>query len=375
MLLSGTHTLTNQIATLKQEWPGYYRAFFSRIYEDNAKFCDWRLPLYYFSHTYVHVTKKHLSHLTGGEKLNEDSLFNLQVAKEAERHNAPLFFVEPDLFHACARTSIFQGIKIEDLKVPYDSFTFVLPKGALYSQGDEVCFISVMRNRIGEHIEHLGALESKYTTEDEALIVSTLIPARMETLTLRFEDNCLAEIENLEWKDYFTDYTDSKYPHKLNPIDTDLGNTMIKLAVSLILAMQSRPELVTKERKIKQMRRDRTKVLWAPNVIGSSFKVNRVDPASSLEPGTHASPRAHWRSGHYRKVWTGKRIPDCTCEHPRRAHFGEEFEDHEPEARGPANKYSICMLPDCDCKLYAPKESDRSFRIDWFPPVFVCAQK
>lgn len=43
--------------------------------------------------------------------------------------------------------------------------------------------------------------------------------------------------------------------------------------------------------------------------LGKTIKIDRhlLDPKQEGKGGTHASPRTHWRTGHFRPVWKGPR--------------------------------------------------------------------
>lgn len=79
-----------------------------------------------------------------------------------------------------------------------------------------------------------------------------------------------------------------------------------------LLAMNARPELVEKARLLHRVpgKGDKpAREFWLPNIIGSKYKVKREVPkivsgkfvVEQREHGTHASPRLHWRRGHYRQ--------------------------------------------------------------------------
>lgn len=81
---------------------------------------------------------------------------------------------------------------------------------------------------------------------------------------------------------------------------------MVYLAVSAAMAMTSRPALVesglctrSEKRHSKTGKLER-EALWSPNFVGRSYR--RVPLG-----GTHASPRAHWRCGHWTKQHYGPR--------------------------------------------------------------------
>jgi hypothetical protein len=70
--------------------------------------------------------------------------------------------------------------------------------------------------------------------------------------------------------------------------------------------MTCRPQLI--EMGV-QTRKERIKhgivreAIWSPNIIGGKYKVKH---STEHGEGTHASPRVHWRMGHWHTVLHGK---------------------------------------------------------------------
>jgi len=66
-----------------------------------------------------------------------------------------------------------------------------------------------------------------------------------------------------------------------------------------LLALTAKPELLTPAQLVKRIparKAESAKEFWTPNLIGKHYQVRSALPAK----GTHASPRMHWRRGHFR---------------------------------------------------------------------------
>ena len=85
------------------------------------------------------------------------------------------------------------------------------------------------------------------------------------------------------------------------PDDRKLSGLLASLSAKCLLSACARPELVEdtpvilQHRKVKKSK-ERPE-LWSPRWIGQHYKIHQ-DHANL--GGTHASPTAHWRAGHYR---------------------------------------------------------------------------
>ena len=83
------------------------------------------------------------------------------------------------------------------------------------------------------------------------------------------------------------------------------------LLCNILFLMDSRPEILiesTLERKGKEKKGKKSDDLWTPQYIGYDYKSPSEKPPSG--DGTHASPRMHWRQGHWRnQPFGGKDAP------------------------------------------------------------------
>jgi hypothetical protein len=90
------------------------------------------------------------------------------------------------------------------------------------------------------------------------------------------------------------------------------------IVFGLFMAMNARPELVEKAQLLKRVPGKAGKPIrefWSPNIIGQKYKPKREVPRvragqfefrGDKERGTHASPRLHWRRGHFRQQAYGE---------------------------------------------------------------------
>jgi hypothetical protein len=86
-------------------------------------------------------------------------------------------------------------------------------------------------------------------------------------------------------------------------------NRLAHLSINILLGMTAEPELVTRERILRPAKKKNGKVVrratWKPNFIGEHFRITYENPAPT---GTHRSPHAHWRRGHWRNQWHGPHL-------------------------------------------------------------------
>lgn len=336
------------IERLKAGYPNIYRGVFGRIYSEDPRFHDWRLPLWLIGNTLSRVDKVTI----GADKLTTSTGFAYQQIALAGEYNFPLFFVEPELFKACASSGLPKGLKISELKMPFPAFTFVLPKGALVTKEGDVPFITVSADLRGRKEIDLGYRKMMVDTSDDGLIFSTFFPGNAGDFSIRVTDSLYNDETLPVFHEHMVNETGDRVDE--NPLfgdDTeaidDITMKISALIPALIMAMECRPDIVTHERFVKQIRRDRHTEVWQPNRLGEHF---RLKLEGGGEPGSHSSPRAHVRRGHFRlqPIGHGKL---CVCKHAWNTHDG------------------FCMIPGCDCKAY--KLAYTETKKIWIEPMLV----
>jgi hypothetical protein len=88
-----------------------------------------------------------------------------------------------------------------------------------------------------------------------------------------------------------------KFEGEASAEDFPIADQITGRVASLFYAIASRPELVERDgQKVRTIKKGPAREEWTPNWVGRTYRVQRADG-----DGTHASPRLHWRRGHYRR--------------------------------------------------------------------------
>lgn len=385
MLLKNECTLGSQIAIIKRDSPDIYKTFFNRIYADDQKFYDWRLPLYYNACTYkfflerAHrrrreqrinprlpnlIDKIHASNALENTELPANFCLDAQLASKMAEYNNPIFFVESEMLDACMRTKPLREITVEELKLPFEGMSFILPHGKFFKSNKgrtgEVSFISISRNIPGTENINIPGAQVEIETQDHALIVSTMFIDTLESVTLRITNDGLCNIWETDFDMSWTEITGNEdgkqyFNSEFTADEDDFVKNMVAVCINLVMAMEACPELLVTERKVKHIRRDRSYEIWTPNTVGLKYRHKVID--GSVEKGSHASPRSHWRQGHWRRQGIGKINTRCIC--------GDVANLHHPEE-------GFCQQLNCDCRQF--NLSGRKFLTydtKWIKPIFI----
>ena len=266
-----------------------------------------------------------LPHLTGV----------LNCFKQLE-YGVPTYFVRSEFAQAVAQTNPPKDFKFSEIKWPLDAMLFVLPTDFVLAYfGYMTPFISVVRATAGIYPDciKLPKLEPLHPWERHADIKRlsnavdrfiSIIPCYSQesipvdyTGAFNLSQN-IGEIPACKFED--ATYHEERLmnmellPAKDQPAgdaEKEFHNKVTLFAVKLMLALTARPHVIkngviTRAAKVIECKHPKTRdALWSPNTVGWEFKAQR--PAA--EPGgggTHASPRLHWRVGHYHTVLFGQ---------------------------------------------------------------------
>lgn len=242
----------------------------------------------------------------------------------------PLFFISPTLLEAIKQTTFASDINWEEMRLPYESGAFILPRGGFEHPTDgEVSMI--VWSRTEANSEYAPPVKSLpiCKTKHAGFALVGLCPEQpiwyQLALNAKFDSTLkLGNMFHLEEGQAFPTVKKSApaLDEDVSAVDAEFLEQMAVIAFGTFLAMQARPELVDAAKMLKSVPAKGDKPrreFWAPNIIGARYKLKRevpkavkglpfqFQPESGAVPpqgrciGTHASPRLHWRRGHIRQ--------------------------------------------------------------------------
>jgi hypothetical protein len=233
------------------------------------------------------------------------SVRNIYMAASlARQYDFPCFFVSPELFISIANTEVPAEIMWQEMDLPFESGIFYLPRSILQHPTDGLCdFLGWVRLRQGGIYQFLPKYPPVHSLSDRFIMFTGI-----------------HEKESFPFLDYVID---AKYTPRIGESISESicretkgvwdlplvegENAFLSRCKSLVfgilLAMHARPALVSSGNRTGKFHKKSGREIWEPNVIGKHYQIVR---AGSGEKGTHASPRLHWRRGHYRQQLYGR---------------------------------------------------------------------
>jgi hypothetical protein len=310
----GVRDLATAERFLEQNSPEYraiMRRLYPRVYENTGRYHSPKLCAAAMACAVIETERVGLERTPVAYRLLMMGMADLVA------HQVPMFFIAPDLLEAVMRTDFHEDINWLEMKLPYETGIFILPRGALPhpTDGDTGMILWSRSPKGPMRPVPFGGIAAPELA-NTAFILESMIPEsmiwynstlsaaqrptmRLHNLFYRQPGEAVPKGEKASWMDDDLDEKDAGYLEKVGVI-----------AFGTLMAMNARPELVERSRLIKRVgKAEKAKEFWSPNVIGAKYKAKREVPKlagdgtfafAQAEHGTHASPRLHWRRGHFR---------------------------------------------------------------------------
>ncbi|HEV2247281.1 MAG TPA: hypothetical protein VGW37_11570 [Terriglobia bacterium] len=238
------------------------------------------------------------------------------TAAQLIRYQVPTYFVAADFCEALIHTEAPDDLRFDEIQFPMPAMLFMLPTDfSLRYFGCLVPFLTVTsvpaRCVAGSPIRIGGWQMPPLTVANpQPLFIAAMLaweagrPMHYDSRTpipdTQVKDLLAADIElfsSVGWSD------------TIHEQDKRTVNRLAHLSINILLGMTAEPELVTRERILRAAKKKNGKVVrratWKPNFIGEHFRITYENPAPI---GTHRSPHAHWRRGHWRNQRHGPQL-------------------------------------------------------------------
>jgi hypothetical protein len=309
-----THVVTE---IMEQTFPGLLAKFYPRQYQNVGAYHSPKVISTFLANVVSETTRY------GFDRAPTAYRLMLPGMRYMIDHKMPMFFISPDMLKAIMLTKFDNDIDWVNMKLPFESAVFVLPTGGCThpEDGDLAC---IMWNRAVGGTTYQPPV-SGYGLPPITVENTSLALVGLCTQTGVWYDACLSAKERptLQLRNlFYRQPGEAMRPiEKSVPgLDEDLVaetdapfiENLGVIVFGTLLAMQARPDLIDAARldKVVQHKGGERKEFWYPNIIGKRYKIRREVPsvksgqfqfkAGESKGGTHASPRAHWRCGHFR---------------------------------------------------------------------------
>lgn len=345
------------VREMKLKRPQEYACFFPRVYR-NVEEYDWRWANYAAA-MHVALAREYPEYIEHYDSQRNAVHFSAMWLATGVNQ----FFVSPKLMEAVRQTDPPAGIDFGDFKMPYEAIVFQLPKGGIQFRGEDCSYIGIARIPAGKGTLLTPLTKMNLDMERPRFIFTATFRGLQCHFGVGGDPGAIKKIVDggIDILAYTNEVSGCNVkPNGRITDDVVLVNDIIRTSLNLILAMEVQPALVERGRRVTQHRKERSREIWEPNFVGRKY---RTILKAGAEAGTHASPRMHWRRGHFRRQGLGRRKSPfvCRCSHGLQMHYEGEF----------------CMEATCGCLGYVASNADgpgyEAYKTIWIEPVLVNA--
>jgi hypothetical protein len=304
---------------MEENFPDLVKKFYPRVYESIGAYHSPKACAAQLANVVAETLRYGFNKTPTAYRLMMPSL------KYLIDHKMPTFFIAPALLEAVQRTDFDGDISWVDMHLPFEHGVFILPKGGLRHPTDgEVSMIVWSRVQPIDYPPPVAGIPTT-TVDHVGFVILALCPERCVWYdsTLSVNHRPTLRLHNLFYRqpgDELPRRADKTVPGLDADLSEDDEGFIEKLGVIVfgtLMAMNAKPELVSWHRLLRKIvKKESTREFWQPNIIGLHYKhkVGREIPKmvhgkavyTTEQHGTHASPRMHWRRGHFRQQAIGK---------------------------------------------------------------------
>jgi hypothetical protein len=272
------------VKAIEQQYSEFAK-FYPRRYQNIGAFHSPKLPAAWFSLATVDGVSKSLEPAA-------HSVFLSIIGQSMARIGMPLMFVDPQFLAAIRASDFDMELNLRPTKLPYEHGVLMFPTGAVTADNrEEAACIAWGRITAGTYTIR----ERPITIEEEIFFYAALsLPEFSET----FRQIPLDAPFNPRWSTGDEKYADLPDDYERMDVDKDFLNDLGCILFATFLALEARPALLSHGQKLRPASVLRSHEWWSPNIIGKGYRPRQAQPEG--EPGHHASPRMHWRRGHFR---------------------------------------------------------------------------
>lgn len=288
-------------ASLIQRAPDVWRLTYPRAYRDAGAWPSPKVPAVVMGLAAQYARSCPKGALTGSW------LHHYLVAASCAAHMMPTYFVTRGLLSSVVRTDPPPGTHWARLPLPHPGLIYMLPTGTFLSpEGHNIDYLALARLDPVQSVQHPASGCPQIATREGNLIVTAASSAGsmpMWDVTLHPEQtptlDDLASIEPGISRRINDDGTEHLDDEPISPEEMQFTRALLSLACRLWLVMLARPQLVAAGHKTGASKGPLGTEFWSPTIFGGSYRITTTVNLTS-GPGSHASPRLHWRRGHMR---------------------------------------------------------------------------
>lgn len=228
----------------------------------------------------------------------------------AANFDFPFYLVSKSILSALQQTTPPRYWDKTEVKMGFPCITFVLPKDSLYGDnGEQISSISILMMSGDEQKMLLAFMVA---SQMDQLIINSMSKSKDDSTVFCVANSAESQTiwyakHKVEGDMIDLDVKLETYKSKLRSDDDpekvgEFTDRLFPLLLQLLMMFHLRPESVEEPTLIRKIKgKHTTREFWTPRFLGRKYQaISEV-----RGDGTHASPKTHWRIGHYRQQHYG----------------------------------------------------------------------
>lgn len=267
-----------------------------KIYRGVDKFADWR-------HLFANLAtaRKFCAYLKAMPDFDRlMAVLQAIVYRDLDKTGVPLYFVEPALLKACLNTELTGTVDWNDMKLPFETGVFILPKNfLLFPDGSECGHLVWSRIPAGE--VSFGGYPTLFQTPFFLMFTSSLGGYNLHrVLNAPYEAQLPLELYD------FVESRKENSPELLMLSEDEkiFELKLNNLLFNLLKIMTSKESIIKEGTMLGRHKKGGFKSIWTPNLVGADYRIRRISENKSAPSGI--TQESHWRAGHWRLQHFGK---------------------------------------------------------------------
>lgn len=292
-------------AVIQKKWPDLWATLYPRRYQTINTYDTPKAVAYAMVDGIINYIDKN-SQASSGDVTRRRAAEALWTATMC-KYKIPIYYICYDLADALSKTTPPVATDWMEMKLPFDAAAFMIPKGIISHPTDgNIAFVGYTRNFAGSTtylpiptgkkfaLNSVNDAFNIVARTDKGITLHWTLNEKYRMVDFKDDSALMGQLEVAKVSESY---------EKLNATDINIMEESAKMLFNILLFITSRPYTVEKGQLQKAVKNKRDKdapriEYWTPHFIGRDYKLKR--PHTNLG-GTHASPRGHWVSGHWRE--------------------------------------------------------------------------
>jgi hypothetical protein len=256
------------------------------------------LPIKQYASSCHRMLSVALHDLNRADEISQSEWVTAQVKKLLSscliQYEQQMFWLGRDIGSALIATNPDESVKLSEVPWPFPAFTVMFPYGLISTEVGALAFCSIGIEPENPDANLRGCVFRMLSVDERGVPLSQYWKGGL--------DQSVAEATKGSER-----HVNSRVPEFHSDVDWAKSELVLQRVIALVVNIcfyiNSTAEAVSLPTVGGVHKKGQEKISWwTPRWVGQRYKIKR----ENLVSGTHASPKMHWRRGHFRQQRVGE---------------------------------------------------------------------